>query len=648
MKKIIPIILVGILVLSGLGAVSGTESVKEELKSNTIAFSKPVIVEKDDYVSIEIAEATTNSWNKDLPMLPLVSRVYTFPFGTTIEDVKVTFSENKEMEITQPIIPSPEVYILSSATQKTVEKPKEILTYSDIDIYPEQRYSYTASAGLKDGQHVLYLSIGINPVQYKPNENKIYYSDIAEIDVKYTLPERELLTADVYDLLILTPSQFESTLQRLVDFKNNMNPPINTKLVTLDEIYSGTYFPATGIDNQEKIKYFVKNAIENWGIDYVILVGAGVEGEELFPVRKAWVPSGSYEDNFPSDLYYADVYDATGGFPDWDEDNDGKYAEYPGDIPSMDVHPDVYLSRIPCNNADELNTMIDKIIYYKEHNKMTNKIVQAGGDTFSLVDGDNSGIYEGEYANTKVMEKLPGYSTTQLWGSNDQLTKGNIAKGFKDNVDFVDLSGHGSPISWATHPPLVTESIWIPPEELISPYTGWLIYDFDLFMVNNQYKYPVVVYNSCSNNKFSANEQCMGWKTLSKNGGGGIAAFAASGIGYGAYGTDETKRVMGWMEVRIFEEMIAVEILGEAWGNCISGYYNAFEGNLNDGDYKTMLEFCMFGDPSLAVQDGDDPKSEGVFFQPSPFLHILEKLMDRFPLLERMLSSPLLSRLFNL
>jgi len=621
---------VGFLVLSGLGAVAGTEVEKEKFKAETITFSQPIICEKEDYVSIELEEATASSWEEGKPTLPFVTKVYTFPFGTTIDDVEVTFSEVKEMEVSKPINPSPEILMLSMDVQKTIEKPETIMTYSDIDIYPEQRYSYSTGAGLKDGKHVIYLAVPLNLIQYKPKENKIYYSEKATIDVTYTLPEKQLLTADEYDYLILTPSQFESALQRLVDLKNGMDPPIKTKLVTLDEIPTGV-----GEDIQEDIKYYIRDAKETWGITYVLLVGAGVEGQELFPFRKAWI-SDSHEDWFPSDLYYADVYNATGGFPDWDYDDDGKYGEYSRDVPNMDVHPDVYIARIPCNNVNELNIMIDKIIYYKEHNKMTKKILQAGGDTFSLCDGDSSGVFEGEYANTKVMEKLPGYSTTKLWGSNEELTKGNIAKGFKNSVDFIDFSGHGSYASWATHPPLVEEKIWIPPKELISPYTGWLNVDFDLFNVNNDYKYPVCLYNSCSNNKFSRSDQCLGWKTLNKKGGGGIAAFAASGIGYGARGYAETERTMGWMEVHIFEEIMDVKILGQAWANCISGYYNTFESDprLNKEDYKTMLEFCMFGDPTLAVQDGDDPRNVPVN---RPVLYgFLEKLMDYFPRLARL------------
>ncbi|MCK4416111.1 MAG: hypothetical protein KAU84_03070, partial [Thermoplasmatales archaeon] len=130
---------------------------------------------------------------------------------------------------------------------------------------------------------------------------------------------------------------------------------------------------------------------------------------------------------------------------------------------------------------------------------------------------------------------------------------------------------------------------------------------------------------------------CLGWKTLNKKGGGGIASFAASGIGYGAMGTQETERVMGWMEVHIFEEMIDVKILGDAWGNCISDYYNAFEGDLDDGDYKTLLEFCMFGDPSLAVQDGDDPKSIPVYHPRPTTNRLLELIANIFPWFERLL-----------
>jgi hypothetical protein len=382
------------------------------------------------------------------------------------------------------------------------------------------------------------------------------------------------------------------------------------------------------VDEQESIKYYIKDAIETWGIEYLLLVGAGYEGEELFPNRYAWVPSSGYEQYFPSDLYYADIYDATGGFSTWDDDGDGKYAEYnspsDNDMAAVDIYPDVRMGRLPANNVAEVDIVIDKIIYYKEHNKMTNEIVQVGGDTFT---DDPEGIYEGEFANEAVMDVLPGYTTTQLWASNGQLTKSNIAQGFNSMPDFVDFSGHGSPQSWATHAP-EDESTWLPPKTTLSPYTGWLYIDFDVFMVSNSKKFPVVFHNACSNNKYSKAKQSLSWKVLSKNGGGGIAAFGASGIGYGSHGSSEVERLFGWLEVNTYDQIMTNKILGIVWENCITDYYNTFQSSIEDADYKTLLEYSMFADPTVAIQDGDNPS---IAPPNRPLLNILLQLLENFP-----------------
>jgi len=622
LKKIIPLVIVGILVLSGLGASAVTSSENENLISETIVFSQPNICEEQDFVSIELEEATSSIWETGKPTLPVVTKVYTFPLGTIIDNVEVVFSNTIEKEISKPVKLSPEVYpeTISNMNVKITEKE---ISYSGIDIYPEQRYGYRTGAGLNNGERVFFLVISINPVQYKPQENLILYSEIAEIKVDYILPDTPITFPAEYDLLILTPTIFESALQRLVDYKNGLSPPVNTVMVTLDEIPSGG-----GVDEQEDIKFYIKDAIETWGITYVLLVGAGVEGEEIFPVRQAWIRSDDHEDYFPSDLYFADIYNSSMGFSDWDVDEDGKFAEYPSDMAEVDVLPDVYLGKIPCNNVQELNNVIDKIIWYRNHNKMLNKILQMGGDSFL---DDN--VNEGEYANTKVLEKLPGYSTTQLWASEETLTKANIGKGFRSLVDFVDFCGHGSVMSIATHPP--KEKVWVPPKTLISNYPGFLYFDFDLYNARNPVKYPVCVYKSCSNSKYSEFDTCFSWKTVNKKEGGGIAVYSASGISYGATGTDIVARTTGWMEVKSFEELVSTKIFGDVWGNSITDYYTTFESSFQMSDWKTMLEWTLFGDPTLAAEDGDDPKTTQVYRTVQ--YEFIARLLDRFPLLARFL-----------
>jgi hypothetical protein len=623
-----------VLALSGLGAVARTVSEDENFEIEKLTFSKPILNENNNYISIKLEEMTHSSWEKNRPSLPVVTKVFTFPFGTIVDNVKVIFSEKLEKVVSKPIKPSPEVYMESTMySYIEAEKSNDILTYADINIYPEESFSYKVAAGLKGEEHVIYLSVHLSPVQYNPKEKMIYYSTSATIDIEYTLPENPILFPDEYDYLILSPVDFENALQTLVDHKNSLEPPIRTKLVTLDEIPS-----AGGIDIQEDIKLFIKDAIENWGITYVLLVGAGVEGSEIFPVRQAWIKSDDHEDYFPSDLYFADIYNGTGAFSNWDKDGDGKFAEYPVDMDNVDAIPDVYLGKLPCNNVAEVNVIVGKIIQYKEHNKMTNKILQAGGDSFT---SDN--VNEGEYANTVVMTKLPGYSTTQLWGSNQQLTKSNIAKGFRSSVDFVDFCGHGSWASFATHPPKDGDT-WIPPKTIFSWRTGFLFLDFDIYMVLNSKKYPICVYKSCSNNKYSDSATCFGWKTVSKNNGGGIAAYAASGISYGATGQDIVDRTTGWMEVKTFEMLVNNKVLGQVWGNSITDYYNTFSIQLSHSDWKTLLEWSMFGDPTLVAEDGDDPVNLPVDI---PVIYdFLDNIIENHPIMARILL-PIIEKLIS-
>jgi hypothetical protein len=601
MKKIVPIFVVGIFILSGFGAVALSEIEEGQYIQEKIFFSNPLLTEKEDYITVDLLESNTYSAEKDKPSIPIVSKTYILPFGAIVTDVKVSYDMISEVVISKPINPAPEPVIITDMS-KSLKIEDNINSYSNIEIYPETLYTYRTGAGLKDGVHVTFLSINLYPIKYKPSQNIISYSKKATIDISYNLPKEPIRFGDTYELLIITPEEFTIQLQPLVDHKNDIG--ISTIMVTLNDI------PTQGVDKQEDIKYYIKDAIENWGIQSVIIVGCAIEGEDIkFPVRYAWVPSGSYETHFPSDLYYADIYNSTGGFSNWDYDGDGKYCEWDDDIDAVDLYPDVYLSRLPCNNADEVTTVVNKFIQYKMHNKMTNKIVQIGGDTFP---GDPEGIFEGEFANEEVLTKLPStYSTTKLWGSLKKfyifpsLTKPNINAEINSGVDFADFSGHGNQLLWSTHPP-EDESKWIPSRVGPNDWNGYTTMDVE--KLTNLYKLPVFVFNACSCSKYTKAVDCISWMVLKNPNGGGIASFGASGIGYGSYGSHETKRWFGWMEVNLFDELVNTKILGVVWGNALNGYINNFSGTFDDADYKTLVEMALFGDPTLAIEDGDNPK----------------------------------------
>ncbi|MBC7081847.1 MAG: peptidase C25, partial [Thermoplasmatales archaeon] len=227
---------------------------------------------------------------------------------------------------------------------------------------------------------------------YKPSESKIYFASNFEIKIRYDKPSK-LTSSSSYDLVIISPKEFAEELNKLVEHKNSHG--VRTFLKTTDEIYSS--YP--GRDKPEQIKYFIKDAIENYGIKYVMLVG-GVKSIIYSKPRdhanygeKGWYLPVRYsnliadEPGYLCDLYYADIYRAGGEFDDWDSNGNGIFAEWsdvegePEDM--LDLYPDVAVGRLACTSLKELKTVIEKIINY-ENNPFDEfkRILVVSGDGF--------------------------------------------------------------------------------------------------------------------------------------------------------------------------------------------------------------------------------------------------------------------------
>jgi len=333
MRKFMAIFVVFALLLGGAGAIgvnektgignAGSESIS--LSAGSLeTFSEPVIMEKGEYVEINMENCAAHL-SPGKPVVPVYNKIFKFPIGTKIESVDVNFGNFREMAVSSKIMPACEPVPPDMETREARQwEDKD--AYSS-DSYPDRWYEYRAMGGIENGKHVTIVVVSVYPVRYHPLEGKIDYATNAEINVNYKLPEKPLVKNDVYDLLIISPSAFSDALQPLVEHKNNHG--ISTMLVTLDEIYNGNYFTVQGRDDAEKIKYFIKNAVEQWGIKYVLLVGGrkpGLHEEWLLPVRYAWVYWVD-EIKYTSDLYFADIYDADGNFSTWDTDGNGVFSE---------------------------------------------------------------------------------------------------------------------------------------------------------------------------------------------------------------------------------------------------------------------------------------------------------------------------------
>ena len=614
MRKLISILAIGILIISGLGVVSLENSKTLDLKTEKkqLVFSEPIIKDDDEFVDINLEEATTYTQEAGKPILPVVTQVFTFPFKTKINTVEVIFSEPKNMVLSKEIKPAPEPI---KELQITNQIEKDIITYKSTELYPSISYSYNTGSGLSNDEHVIYLAIRCYPVRYSPAENIIYYSESAEIKITYEEPTNPVVFPENYDLVIISPSEFSDTLQPLIEHKNNYGVKTTTK--TTEEIYT----EYTGFDEAEQIKYFIKYAIETYGVEYVLLIG----GIEKLPIRTTFFfqrHHNHYWNETPlTDLYYADIYDENGSFCDWDSNENHMYGETyyncPGVNDTVDLYADVNIGRIPCVKQNELRTVINKIIKYEKTTNESdwyNNIILIGGDTFPGWNG-----YEGEEKNDITEQIMSDFTPTRLRTSDSTFNARSFKKALNNGAGFVDYSGHGFEIGMSTHPP--NSDRWI----------GY--YFFNLFLTFNGNKLPIVFFDACLtakldfnvsqfikyalspnlnfnqnsniktfnlNNIFNPIEPLsilskltptFAWSWVKKKHGGAIATIGATRTAYGdlTYGC-------GYLSLQFYRSYATSKTLSQM----LTKAQNVYINNIREDPF-TVEEFIIIGDPSLKL-----------------------------------------------
>jgi hypothetical protein len=599
MKKILPIIIVGVLISGGLGAVATPVGEYKNQKTSS-TFSQLLIQEKEGYLTLELEGANSVLMKKDHYMLPTCIETFTFPFGTEIESILCTPKNIQSQKVTKELMITPEPVIISQFT-----KNKQAGTIKNIPKTIQKWYEYDVGAGMINrNERGIIVKVETFPVQYDPSKNIIEWAESIDIEIKYNTPETPITFNDDYSLIILGKEEFSDELNDLIQHK--INRGISTKFVSDSEIYDGTYFPVQGRDNQEKIKYFIKDAIENWGTSNVLLVG----GSSKFPSRTTHVKAADNDmELFVSDLYYADIYNDVLGFSSWDTNENDIFGEYDwnGETDDVDLYPDVFLGRIACVNAPQVTTTVEKIITYEENEAYTQgwfgDLIVVGGDSFP---GDDDEIDEGEYLNQAVIDVMDGFVPNKIWASEGDLS-GYVPSGvtklsnaLNEGAGFVDFSGHGNPRVWATHPH-EDENTWLP-----TPYGSY--YNSDVASLSNGEELPIVIIGACSVSKYNQQSDCFGWSFVSNPNGGGIASLGATGLGWAYIGTGVTQGLIEGMALTSFEvyKDDGALTFGEIWGKAITEYIHT---GMEGVDYKTIEEWQPFGDPTLAVGEESEAPS---------------------------------------
>ena len=636
MKKILSILIIGILVFSGLGVLGTTndKTFEEKAIKEPIVISEPIIQDNGQYVTVSTEGQTSQLNEPGRPILPIITRVFTFPFGTKINSVDVRTSEFKNIKLSKEVQPASEQIPVENNQYFESVVIKDTVVYETKDIYPKASFKSITGSGLDENTNVVYCLVQYYPVRYSPSQNMIYFSDYAEITINYDEPLNPTVFEDVYDLVIIAPSEYSDELQPLIEHKNNHD--IETVLKTTEDIYNGY----VGYDDAEKIKYFIKDAIEDWGVKYVLLVGS----VDKLPIRTTWIYQRTHNHywniSILTELYYSDVYDEYGQFLDWDSDGDGKYGEVyvrcPGVNDTVDLFPDVNIGRLACADKNQVEIVVNKIITYETNTfgkSWFKKILLLGGDTFPGHNGN-----EGEETNLIIEDIMSGFYPIKLWTSDNTFRFWNINREINSGVGFVDYSGHGFQDGMSTHPP---------------NSDAWIAYNnYNLLGLYNSKKLPIVFFDACLTSKLDHNQTsfdigiaqrnfninpldyffrfissiitkgldnfntkilstvsyqpnsdpkleedsnlkpCFAWNWLIKgNGGGAIATVGATRTAFG--GTDSGA---GKMSIEFFSAYESSETVGEMMTSAQFGYIMDVPW-----DVFTLEEFILLGDPSLKI-----------------------------------------------
>ncbi len=426
-----------------------------------------------------------------------------------------------------------------------------------------------------------------------------------------------------YDMVIINPEMFSGSLQPLINHKNNVG--IKTISKTTENIYN----EFAGRDKPEKIKNFIRYALESWHIKYVFLVG----NKDLIPIRNIIICLWDIKSEFISDLYYSDIFDENGTFCSWDSNGDMVFSDknMSGLIDRVDLYPDVCVGRLLCRSNQEVAIIVNKIITYETNTydaTWFKKIILCGGDfaelgvreaLFPIQLGEIGHItWEGEYVSNKIAEILDSFQAQKLYASNflrfhkKGLSIENINSYINEGAGFITFYGHGTPtIGLYTNFPLM--------KGIFLPYPSGFYTSTDVENLQNGYKLPIAVFLGCNCGNFSIIDNPIAWEFVQHDSGGSIASIANTRGTAGLYSSLCTETLTPYLMLeffRIYED--ESDILGEIWSDSIKHYldnergwslgdrFSEFNWHHSQANYLAIQEWILLGDPSLKIGGYDE------------------------------------------
>ncbi|MCI5119845.1 MAG: hypothetical protein D3908_01370 [Candidatus Electrothrix sp. AUS4] len=455
------------------GAISLSLTAKKiSAEEHTIVhtFDYPVIQKLDnDTCIVEISDTKQNEAVVGAPLLPTRKAKIFIPPGETVVSVDVNMGTEVLIENSCRIQHATSPYPTNYSAPIPPEEPHRGI-YKVNKKYPLTKHGKKKIQYMR-GEQILELDL--HPVFYNPVQNTLSYypqltvtvqtkpgkrpagvlaprnsrKDRKEIlrqidnkeDFRHLQAPKQTPPPDTREYVIITTSSMHDAFKELSDYRESKaGGGLTTHIENIEDIEMNY----TGVDRAEKVRNFIKDMYTHYNTEYVVLGGDsdGPPTEQLIPTRGAYATlSGIIATHIPTDLYFA-CLDGT-----WNSDNDSLWGEKTDGVNGGDIDwtPEVYVGRIPADNAEEALRQIDKIILY-ETTAATNKTLMVGEHLWSRPITWSGDKLDWVYSAMRGMDEERLYDRDHAlnnWRTSDLLAEIN-----SNTYTWLNHLGHGSVI----------------------------------------------------------------------------------------------------------------------------------------------------------------------------------------------------------
>ena len=402
------------------------------------------------------------------PAMPFVPIKILLPMGEELAEIFVEFGDEKTLAGSHYIDFARQPQPFSQPTFDATEPNNEI--YKSEKYFPNNNYEILGTQTFK-GYNL--LLVNLFPYKYSPKNGNIIWFENVEIsfsttpnlDLKnqqnemlisndktkskikniiinsenirsyqkeYFSKNRSLVSSEnPFEMIIITDAECEPYFADFIDWKATHDISATTFLT------SDIYAEYEGINNQEKIKNFIRDAFITFSatetpLEYVILGG----DDEIVPIRTVWIDTGfGYTDaSMPSDLYYGCLDD------NWDDNENGTYCELEDE---PDIIPDVTVGRFPAETETEFANIFNKTYDYIETTNVSNDIAYMVGENLNW----DPVTWGGDY-NDEILDSLPtfedDYHVFKLYGREGSYSPQNVKDAINNGLSIINHMGHSN------------------------------------------------------------------------------------------------------------------------------------------------------------------------------------------------------------